>query len=166
MVDGLQEVYLEVTRGCPLRCISCQSNAGLPHKNEIPFSDWVRIVDEAAEMGATSFVLSGGEPFTSPFFEELCNDIHEEERELSVQTSGKVYDTDRTTYINEDRLRFLSEIEGVRLVFRLEGATEETHEDTTLIKGSYVKTVESIERAMNLGIYTEVCYTPTQINFH
>ena len=166
MVEGLREVYLEVTRGCPLRCISCQSNAGLPHKNELPFSDWARIVDEAVEMGVTSFVLSGGEPFTSPFFEDLCTYIHEKEGNLSVRTSGNVYDANRITYIDEDRLRFLSEMEGVRLVFRLEGATEETHEDTTLIKGSYVNTVKSIERAAKLGLYTEVCFTPTQINFH
>ncbi|MBN2334397.1 radical SAM protein [Candidatus Bathyarchaeota archaeon] len=166
MVEGLREVTLEVTRGCPLRCISCQSNAGLPHKNELPFSDWLRIVDEAAEMKATSFVLSGGEPFTSPYFHELCNYIYGKERNLSIRSSGNVYDTNRITHIDEETLGFLSEMEGVRLVFNLDGATEETHEETTLIKDSYANTVKSIKNAVKAGIYTEISFTPTKINYH
>ena len=53
----------ELTHRCPLQCPYCSNPLSLePARNELPTEAWVRVLDEAADLGVLQVHLSGGEP--------------------------------------------------------------------------------------------------------
>ncbi|HIC70747.1 MAG TPA: pyrroloquinoline quinone biosynthesis protein PqqE, partial [Alphaproteobacteria bacterium] len=53
----------ELTHRCPLQCPYCSNPLELERSsNEIQTEDWLRVIDQAAEMGILHIHFSGGEP--------------------------------------------------------------------------------------------------------
>ncbi len=63
---GLQELVLELTDWCPLDCRHCSSESGPRCRNHLPPDLVLRLIDEAAELGASQISFGGGEPTRSP----------------------------------------------------------------------------------------------------
>lgn len=61
----LKEIKIELTNKCPRNCKHCSSNATSDIRNlkELDFRDVCRIIKEAKQMGASTIVFTGGEPF-------------------------------------------------------------------------------------------------------
>lgn len=51
-----------ITRGCNFECTWCFARSGPLQKEYLPFSHLKRITEEAADIGVSLFVLTGGEP--------------------------------------------------------------------------------------------------------
>lgn len=162
--DKKIDVTLEITRRCPLRCIFCSSMGGEPHPNELGLKEWIRLVDESIELGAKSFLISGGEPFTSPFLRDLAHYINEKNVELSIYSSGNV-GNEIVTPVDVSDLEYVAELGDVRMVMSLEGATPATHERITRVKNSFRNTIETIKNSLNLGLDAELHFVPTKINY-
>lgn len=63
----LEELSLELSNRCLLRCRHCSSGSKLaPMENELEFEDHIRLMREAVDLGATVLSLSGGDPILSP----------------------------------------------------------------------------------------------------
>lgn len=58
---ALKEVKIELTGKCDKGCVHCSSNADFLDYQELSLDTVKRIIDEAIELGAESFVLTGGE---------------------------------------------------------------------------------------------------------
>ncbi|WP_460364793.1 radical SAM protein [Actinocorallia lasiicapitis] len=58
---------LEITRTCELRCTGCYNNSG-PRAGTggMKTSDWLTVIDEAADLGIGTIQLIGGEPTSHP----------------------------------------------------------------------------------------------------
>ena len=53
----------EITHRCPLHCLYCSNPLELVRRgDELPTRTWLRVVEEAAELGVLQLHLSGGEP--------------------------------------------------------------------------------------------------------
>lgn len=53
----------ELTHRCPLQCPYCSNPLALERAaGELPTEDWLRVLDEAADLGVLQLHLSGGEP--------------------------------------------------------------------------------------------------------
>jgi PqqA peptide cyclase len=53
----------ELTHRCPLQCPYCSNPLALERRNaELRTEDWIRVLDEAAELGVLQVHFSGGEP--------------------------------------------------------------------------------------------------------
>jgi len=53
----------ELTHRCPLHCVYCSNPIQLQKmKDEIDTATWMRVIDEAAQMGIVQLHLTGGEP--------------------------------------------------------------------------------------------------------
>jgi radical SAM protein with 4Fe4S-binding SPASM domain len=68
-------VYV-VTKKCLCRCIYCYANAGYRFEEKLlPFSRLIEIFDEAATIGVSTVMISGGEPFLRPDIIKVINYI-------------------------------------------------------------------------------------------
>jgi len=165
MGDALLDITLEITRDCPLNCLICSSNGGTPHPNELSLETWKRIIDESLELGAKSFLLSGGEPLCSPYFYDICNHISKKGVNLSIYTSGNIRKGKNISPILNEDLEFISQLNNIKLIFSLKSSSNKIHDFMTQVKGSYDNTIESIKLAVNSDIYSEVHFVPTSLNY-
>src|ERR1700721_1132935 len=62
----------ELTYRCPLHCPYCSNPTTYPLKAaEITTAEWLRVLEEAAELGVTHVLFSGGEPLLFPDLDQL-----------------------------------------------------------------------------------------------
>ena len=62
---------LELTHRCPLQCPYCSNPVELERaKGELSTTEWMRVLDEAAELGILQVHFSGGEPDIQPLLEK------------------------------------------------------------------------------------------------
>lgn len=163
--DFPSDVTIEITRECPLNCLICSSNGGEAHPLELSLDKWIEVINESIELGAQSFLISGGEPFSSSYFKTICEYLSEKDVSLSIYSSGNYNDGRELHPLRYDDLVFVSNLGSIRLVFSLEGSNEVTHDFMTCVEGSYHNTISSIRRAVGLGIDTEIHFVPTQVNY-
>ncbi|HET8796207.1 MAG TPA: radical SAM protein, partial [Thermoanaerobaculia bacterium] len=63
--------WVEITRKCNLRCPHCFVVGGMQRANEMSTERILRLLDEWAELGVLTVVLTGGEPTIHPDFVEI-----------------------------------------------------------------------------------------------
>lgn len=62
----------ELSYRCPLRCFYCSNPSELAAiQNELSTEDWMRVLQEARELGAVQLGISGGEPLVRRDLEQL-----------------------------------------------------------------------------------------------
>jgi pyrroloquinoline quinone biosynthesis protein E len=89
-------VLLELTHRCPLACPYCSNPLQLVGmRQELGTEDWLRVIGQAAELGALQVHFSGGEPTLRKDLPELL--LHARERGLysNLITSGVAVDRAR-----------------------------------------------------------------------
>ncbi|GGE54670.1 pyrroloquinoline quinone biosynthesis protein PqqE [Actibacterium pelagium] len=79
----------ELTHRCPLACPYCSNPLELLGKDkELDTRTWVRVFNEAAEMGVLQLALSGGEPASRPDLVDLTAAAHQAGLYTNLITSG------------------------------------------------------------------------------
>ena len=72
-IPRLFSLLAELTHRCPLHCPYCSNPMPLPSAaRELSTTDWVRVLNEAAELGALHVGFSGGEPLQRNDLAELA----------------------------------------------------------------------------------------------
>ncbi len=69
--DGLQVLFLAITRKCPLRCEHCFEGENLGSEEVLSFDDLTNIINYFQERGVAQIQFSGGEPMSR--FSDLVN---------------------------------------------------------------------------------------------
>jgi MoaA/NifB/PqqE/SkfB family radical SAM enzyme len=75
VTNDLSFLWLEITAKCNLLCTHCYADSGPRgdlHGN-MTYSDWTRVIDEAAELGCPSVQFIGGEPTIHPRLADLVD---------------------------------------------------------------------------------------------
>lgn len=80
--------WVEITRKCNLRCPHCFVVAGPKRANELTTERILRLLDEWAELGVLTVVLTGGEPTIHPDFVEIARYAHSLGFAVSLATHG------------------------------------------------------------------------------
>ncbi len=80
--------WIELTRVCNLRCPHCFVDAGIKRANELTTDRILRLLDEWAELGVLTVVLTGGEPTMHPDFLEIALHAHALGFAVSLATNG------------------------------------------------------------------------------
>jgi pyrroloquinoline quinone biosynthesis protein E len=79
----------ELTHRCPLACPYCSNPRELVKGNEeLPTAEWLRVFDEAAELGVMQAHLSGGEPLARADLEAIARRARERGLYVNLVTSG------------------------------------------------------------------------------
>jgi len=86
----------EVTHRCPLACPYCSNPKELVRRNEeMSTAEWLRVVDEAAELGVMQMHLTGGEPLARSDLEVIAARAREKGLYVNLVTSGVPLDCGR-----------------------------------------------------------------------
>lgn len=139
------------TARCNLHCVGCYA-AEYSHKDDLPFEEVDRILQEAKELGMYFITVSGGEPFIRPDLLDLYekyNDMY-----FLVYTNG--------TFIDEKMAKRLSELGNVAPGISVEGFKKET--DQRRGEGVYEKVLAAMDNLKKAGVVFGFSATPTRLN--
>ncbi|MDF2835351.1 MAG: pqqE [Paenibacillus sp.] len=79
----------EITHRCPLHCVYCSNPIELTKReNELTTEDWIRVFEEASELGIVQIHLTGGEPLLRPDVDQLIRRARELGLFVNLITSG------------------------------------------------------------------------------
>lgn len=119
----LEEVHLDLTKNCNLRCLYCYQEPYIG-KNligpELSFSELRALIDELAQMNVAKLVISGGEPFLISFLPEIIE--YANRKGIAVPTlftNGTIFGKN-IEYVKERRKE-------ITLAISLDGHNEDVH---------------------------------------
>lgn len=139
-------VFLELTRGCNLRCKHCLNNSGIPEKNQLTIEECYDLIDKLSNAGLQEIRFTGGEPLVFNGIYDLIKYATDCGMFVSIGTNG--------TLITEEVAKKLKESGLKRAVVSLDG-TKEMH-DIIRGQGNYDKTIKAIKYLNNSGICIKV----------
>jgi pyrroloquinoline quinone biosynthesis protein E len=85
----------ELTYRCPLRCAYCSNPTESARGPGLSATDWLRVLDEAEELGVVQVHFTGGEPLLFGELEQLVARARERELYSNLITSGLPLDRAR-----------------------------------------------------------------------
>jgi len=144
-------VFWEVTRACALACSHCRAMAK-PERDprELTTEEGFRLFDDLTSFDHTPIVvLSGGDPFMRRDIFELV--AYGLSKGLLVSVSPSA-----TKLATQQRLRRLKELGVSSVSLSLDGASDHTHDAFRGVSGSFQRTLETIDRAVDVGLSIQV----------
>lgn len=162
----LEDISIEITHDCPLKCIHCSSFNGC--NGDRSFLNTQRILDIAKEsipLGLESISLSGGEPCTHPDLVNLVRRLKKLGLTITIYSCGATTSNrSRAKPLRDDLLRDLREAGLDRIVYNLQSSLEGVHEKISMTRYSFLSVIKSIESSINLKIDTELHIVPLKQN--
>jgi radical SAM protein with 4Fe4S-binding SPASM domain len=139
---------IELTHRCNLGCVHCYCRrpAGdrTAREAEMSYDTICRIVDEAAEMGCLTLLVTGGEPLLRDDFPEIYKYI--------VSKGILVVLFTNATLVTSRIIDLLSEYPPLLVEVSLYGPTQKVYESITGVPGSFRRCVEGIRMLADMGV--------------
>lgn len=159
----LQEMRVELLRGCPLLCTHCSAHAAPHHPLQLPLERALTLIDEFAELGGQGVTLTGGEPLTYPGLEAVLRRCREWFLRVRLFSSGIVFDQNERVAA----IRILDQcapfIDSV--AFSIYAADPNIHDTITSIPGSLYLTLAAVRHTVALGLDVDMHFVPTRLNY-
>lgn len=162
----LKELFIEITNQCLLNCRHCSSQASINNNECIPEKAITQLIDEGLPLGLEALSLSGGEPFLHSGYERIIRYAKKRLLRVCIYSCGVYASNESLISLPDKILCFLKEQNVEKIIFSLHGSNEGTHDYITGVKGSFIKTLESINKSISYGIETEVHFVPMKVNYH
>jgi radical SAM protein with 4Fe4S-binding SPASM domain len=143
--------WLEITRRCNLRCPHCFVEGGLRRNGELTTERIHRLLEEWAEMGVFTVVITGGEPTIHPNFLEIMTHAHALGFAVSIATNG-------TTLTS----KFLSKIPQDDVIISL--SLDEAHQQGGSRESDFDYVTRRLLEIRDQGFNTSVMTTTTHDN--
>ncbi|MEO0460212.1 MAG: radical SAM protein [Myxococcota bacterium] len=139
---------LELTSRCNLKCVHCylgdQAEQHAKRDQELDTERFKSVIDELADAGCLYLVITGGDPMMRKDFVELY--LHAIRRGLLVTVFCD------GVLVSERIIEVFREYPPRRVEVSLYGATAETYEAVTQVRGSFSKCIRGIERLLDAGL--------------
>ncbi len=136
------------TYACDNNCVHCVSAGKQAAPNELGTEDAKKIVEQAADFGATFFGITGGQPFLRNDLFEVIDYATKLGLNTSIITDGRLLDDKAFERIVKNQTRISVSIDG----------TKQTN-DSIRGKGSYKAAVELIEKLVRENLLNVLVYT-------
>ncbi len=135
----------ELTHRCPLQCPYCSNPLELLKANrELDTQTWLRLFNEAADLGVLQVHLSGGEPTLRPDLEEMVARLASRGVYTNLITAGVL--------IAEGRIRALAEAGLDHVQLSIQGARPETTQRISNYRGAHEKKLETARLVRAAGL--------------
>jgi radical SAM protein with 4Fe4S-binding SPASM domain len=156
------DASIDLTYRCNNRCVHCycslpEHDAGA-EGNELTAEEIKKLFDGLASLGTLWLLITGGEPLLREDFEEIYLYAKKKGFLITFYTNG--------TLINEETVELLSKYPPFAVEISLYGATEDTYEKVTRVKGSFDRCIAGIKRIVNAGIKLKLKSVALTINQH
>ena len=153
----LEELCLEVTNKCPLRCLHCSSNSSPTARQELKLKEIKRIIDDFKSLGGKVLEISGGEPLLHKDIFKIIEYGKSKKLEIRLYTNG--------IYLNAASVKELARIGLDKVLLGVYGASPVVHDKITGQKGSFFKTIKTIKNLKQKGIYVGIHFVPMKISY-
>lgn len=141
----------EVTQACDLACVHCRASAQPErHPEELSTDEGKQLIDQIAAWEVPVFVLTGGDPIKRPDLFELIGYAQSVGVRVSLTPSA-------TPLLTRDVIARLKQAGLARLAVSMDGASAKTHDAFRGMSGSFVRTLDAVRWANEVGL-------PVQIN--
>ena len=149
----------ELTSRCNFNCKMCyvhnQDNA-LCRATEKSAEWWIELGKKAAENGTIFLLLTGGEPLLREDFEEIYTALAKMGFLISINTNGYL--------LNEKTFNLFKKYPPSRVNVSLYGATEETYEALTGVRG-FERVLSNLKALREMGIDVRINGSFTKYNY-
>jgi len=156
------EVSIEVTRRCPLDCLHCYNNLPMgdqaARRSEMTLAEHCALLDELAAAGCMWILYSGGEIFARKDFLDIYTEAKKRGFLITLFTNGIL--------INERIADHLAKYPPFSVEITLYGATRETYEALTQLRGSFDRCMRAIDLLLERNLPLKLKTVPTSINKH
>jgi MoaA/NifB/PqqE/SkfB family radical SAM enzyme len=129
---------IELLHPCNLKCVHCYCPEGEP--NALSYEEICHIVDQAADEGLLWLLITGGEPLFHPRFLDIYTHVKKRGIFVHLFTNG--------TMITDKIADHFAQYPPFSIEISLYGASEETYEAVTRVRGSYKRCLRGIERVV------------------
>ncbi|HEY4276491.1 MAG TPA: pyrroloquinoline quinone biosynthesis protein PqqE [Rhizomicrobium sp.] len=149
----------EVTHRCPLQCPYCSNPLALEKPaNEMATADWLRAINEAAELGCLQVHFSGGEPTARRDLEQLVAGATAAGLYTNLITSGVGWDAARLSSL------IAAGLEHVQLSFQDSGA--DIGERIGGYQGAHAKKLAAAKLVRDAGLPLTANFVVHRQNLH
>ncbi len=150
-------LQIEVSSRCNERCIHCYiPNAKKDEGIDMELSLILRVLDEAKEMGTLQVTLSGGELFMHKEISIILRHARKNDFSISILSN--------LTLLTDEHIALLKEINPSLVQVSLYSMKAVEHDAITLVKGSYAKTKNAIERLVAADIPVQISCPVMKLN--
>lgn len=153
---------IELTYGCNLHCVHCYTDcynrSDLIKQKELPAAEIIRILDELRAEGILWVCFTGGDIFVRRDFMEIYAHAKQKGFLITLFTNG--------TLFTEKIVDFLKENPPFAIEISCHGATEETFDKVTQVKGSFRRFLHGLELLKSRGLAFKLKSSAMTINRH
>ncbi|MBW2059140.1 MAG: radical SAM protein [Deltaproteobacteria bacterium] len=153
---------LEPTFRCNNRCVHCYVNKDIDdnkeRERELAYTEITRILDDLAEAGCLSLLLTGGEPLVREDFADIYLYAKKKGFLITVFTNG--------TLITPRVADLFKEFPPRSIEITVYGATERTYENVTRSPGSYSRCMKGIDLLLGRNLPLKLKTVITTLNSH
>jgi len=138
---------IAMTHRCHLRCVHCylgDERRTVAAGGELDAAFWCSVIDQVADAGCLELLNTGGEPLLRPDFSAVYTRARQRGILVTVFTNGTLID-DRIARVFEELPPELVEV-------TLYGASEETYERVTGVRGSYRRCLDGVDALLDRGV--------------
>ena len=148
---------IEITYRCNHLCTFCYNSPS--GAREMTTEQIFDVLRKVADFGVLYVTLTGGEALCHKDFFKIAHEARRLGLALRIYSNG---------YLMADKkvVRRIKELTPVEIEISIHGATAETHEALTKIKGSFAKTVRAIENLTDAGLKVNLKCPITRLNQH
>jgi len=144
--------WVELTRACNLRCPHCFVEAGAPREVEMSTERILQLLDEWAEMGVFSVVITGGEPSIHPDFLRIVHYAYDLGFTVAIASNGMPLTNKTLEQIPQDDVIISVSLDGIH------GAGAATGES------DYDAVTRKLLQIRDFGFNTSIMTTTTHDN--
>ena len=149
---------LELTPYCNVKCVHCYVTNCEYTDEVLSYQEVCRILDEVVEAGCTWLLFTGGEPLLRKDFVDIYTYAKKKGLLLTVFTNGTLV-TPEIAHLFHDLPPRLVEIS-------IYGATEETHDKITGVKGSFKNCLRGIKLLLDQDVRLRLKTMAMTLNVH
>ena len=161
IINDLDTVWLELRKACNLSCCHCYMDcnfSGDLNLNTLNLSQWKKVIIDLKKYNPKRIVLIGGEPL-------LFNKIDELIEFIKCNLNGAdIVLYSNLTLLKDDLLELIAK-NNVKVVTSIYSNKSEVHDKITGLVGSFNKTVETIKKMKNRGIYIKANMVVMKYNY-
>ena len=154
-------VIWEITRACALACVHCRADS-IPRRDprELTTEEGFRLIDQICAFGAPPplFVVTGGDPMRRPDLAEIVRYAASKQMIVALTPSG-------TAAATPARLRDLKNAGLSRIAVSLDGPDPATHDAFRGVRGSYDRTMNIIDAAIDLELPLQINTTLSRLTY-
>jgi len=147
----------EATAECNLKCIYCHAVGGARRPGELSFSEAVKLMRQAWDLGVDIFVFSGGEPLLRRDLLALIAEARRIGLNCFVATNG--------TLITKRVARAFAKLD-VGVVLGLDAATPSVHDKLRGVDGAHRRALEGLRNSVAEDLYLHLNVAATRLNLH